>query len=445
MEPSFKHQYSDITTLYSFLDSERYNSETVRTVTIQVTNDCNLRCTYCYQHCKHSGNIDVNLAKKFIDDLLANKYKEYLDIDVVNFLIFDFIGGEPFIAIKEIEEITEYIELKFLLENSKFLYNHRYSFSSNGTLYRNECVQNYLKKYNGLISISVTVDGNKEVHDACRVFPDGSGSYDLAHEAQTALRKKYGYDGTKMTLSPENLPYLADSFIYMYNDGYTNIHMNCVFEDVWTEPSSYRELYKQGIKIIDWIIENKITNLTSMFFDMRCGKITEDTPNWCGGVGYMMSVSPSGNIYPCQRYSEISVDSSKIKPYVIGTVDSGINVTDVQKENIKNLQNVTAWSCSDEECRNCPIGISCAYCSAFNYETYGIVNKRTKFHCKTHKIRYLLAYYYKHMALKNGLDINDILLDIPDALLFTSIEIKDLLGDELFNHFNNFLIEINMI
>ena len=41
-------------------------------------------------------------------------------------------------------------------------------------------VQDFIKKYKDHLSLSITVDGHKELHDSCRIFADGTGSYDLA-------------------------------------------------------------------------------------------------------------------------------------------------------------------------------------------------------------------------------------------------------------------------
>ena len=49
-----------------------------------------------------------------------------------------------------------------------------FSICSNGVLYRDEKVQAFLRKWANRLSFSVTIDGNKELHDSCRVFPDGS-------------------------------------------------------------------------------------------------------------------------------------------------------------------------------------------------------------------------------------------------------------------------------
>lgn len=58
------------------------------------------------------------------------------------------------------------------------------------------------------------------------------------------------------------------------------------------------------------------------------------------------------------------------------------------------MRTVTRRSQSTDECFNCPIAAGCGWCSAFNYENFGTVNKRTTFICIMHKARALANVYY---------------------------------------------------
>ena len=65
--------------LYDTKLSQLYFEQTldkpVKTVTLQVTEDCCMACTYCYQHNKSKNKMNFETAKKFIDDL--SKYEEF--------------------------------------------------------------------------------------------------------------------------------------------------------------------------------------------------------------------------------------------------------------------------------------------------------------------------------------------------------------------------------
>ena len=48
--------------------------KTATTITFKVSEDCNLKCTYCYQINKSKSVMDFDTAKKFIDDILSDKF-----------------------------------------------------------------------------------------------------------------------------------------------------------------------------------------------------------------------------------------------------------------------------------------------------------------------------------------------------------------------------------
>ena len=70
-------------------------NKTIKTVTLQVTDDCNLRCTYCYQHNKGHHNMSVETAKNVIEMLLHDELKGYITTVDCSGIVIDFIGGEP--------------------------------------------------------------------------------------------------------------------------------------------------------------------------------------------------------------------------------------------------------------------------------------------------------------------------------------------------------------
>ena len=89
------------------------------------------------------------------------------------------------------------------------------------------------------LSFSVTVDGNKELHDSCRVFPDGHPSYDLAIAAAKDWVNKGGYMGSKVTIAPANVMHAYDAITHMIELGYNEINANCVYEEGWQTGSRH--------------------------------------------------------------------------------------------------------------------------------------------------------------------------------------------------------------
>lgn len=271
-----------------------------RTITFQVTDDCNLRCTYCYQINKGKHIMDFEIAKKFIDMLLDadENSNEYINTSNSPAIIIEFIGGEPFLAIDLIDQITDYFISQMILRQHPWATRYMISISSNGVLYFNPKVQQYIKKHMNHLSFNISIDGNKKLHDACRVFPDGTGSYDIAMRGVKHFTEVLnGRMGSKMTLAPENVIYTSEAVRGLIESGYSEINLNCVYEKGW-EQEHATILYYQLKELADYIIDNNLQDFLyiSMFQELLGCSIPEtDLDNWCFKAGTMI-LTPSGNI-----------------------------------------------------------------------------------------------------------------------------------------------------
>lgn len=368
------------------------------TFTFQVTEDCSLRCTYCYQPTKVHKYMTFDVAKVAIDQILdaaENDPDSVFAYDKIQGLIIDFIGGEPFLNIDLMLQIIEYFENELVRRNSPWLYFHKYSISTNGVAYFEPKVQYMMNTYENLLSVGVTVDGNRDLHDSCRLFPDGRGSYDYAIKAALDIRERYNQDGTKITIAPSNLVHLNDAIQNMLSMGFIYIHANCVFEDVWS-PEDATTFYYVLKELADWLLETDwdqhcyIALFEERFFnqtDMNNDK------NWCGGTGAMVALDCDGNYYPCVRYLPNSIGFAQ-KPFTIGNLKDGLYSTPKDRETRRFLESITKTSQSTKECLECPIASGCAWCSGYNYQCFGTPNKRATFICGMHKARALGNLYF---------------------------------------------------
>ena len=147
-------------------------SDEAQTITFIVTEDCNLRCKYCYiTHKSSNKKMKFETAKKFIDYILT------ADIRFSDSVIIEFFGGEPMLEMQLVDRISDYFKIRAFELNHKWAWNYRFNFATNGVNYSSTEVQAYIKKNYGKVSIGISIDGIKEKHDLNRVFPDGSGSY----------------------------------------------------------------------------------------------------------------------------------------------------------------------------------------------------------------------------------------------------------------------------
>ena len=296
-------QYNDmIARLYptEITELKSNNSDKIltRTVTFQVTDSCNLACTYCYQINKGTRVMKFETAKKLIDMLLTDdkRLNGYIELKKSPSIIIEFIGGEPFLQVELIEQICDYFVDKAIELRHPWGNNFAISICSNGVLYFDEKVQKFLNKYKNKISFSITIDGNKELHDACRIFPNGNPSYDLAVAGAQDWIKKGNYMGSKITIAPENLPYLYDAITHMVDLGYEEINANVVYENVW-EHRHAKEFYDQLIKIGNYFIDNNLVDnyYVALFSEDFFGPMEEnDNDNWCFRAGTKV-LTPYGN------------------------------------------------------------------------------------------------------------------------------------------------------
>ena len=387
-------EYGDSLNRYFYEENNKFT----RNITFQITDDCNLCCSYCYQHNKGHHKMPFEVAKKLIDGILTNdkSINNYVKSENAIGIVLEFIGGEPFLEVDLIDKIIDYFIEKCIILHHPWIDLFRVSICSNGVLYFTPKVQEFIKKHQTHLSFTISIDGNKTLHDACRVFPDGTGSYDLAIKAAKHYRKYYdAILSSKMTLSPDNINFVFPALVNLWENDYNFIYCNCIYEKGWTIEHA-KTLYYELKKVADYLLNNhleRIKGTSILNLDLSQQKNISDK-NYCGGDGNMLAVDYKGDLYPCLRYMESSIGQSQL-PYIIGNVNDGIGYNQQTKDMIAGLD-VTYKSQSPQECIDCPVSSECGWCSALNYQEFGTINKRTTYTCLMHKARVLANYYYQN-------------------------------------------------
>ena len=383
-----------------------------RNVTFVVTEACDAACVYCYECHKSNKSMSFETAKKIVD--LIFELSETDESTFINTktkaVILDFIGGEPLLNIDVIEKTCNYFWHKALKLNHPWANTFRISMISNGLNYFDERVQRFIRKYKSRLSFGITIDGDKEMHDACRIRPDGSGTWEQANAAQMHYHKTFNRKlNTKVTIAPSNLPYFDRTIKYFIENGYEDIYANPVFEEEWTVEQA--KLYYEKLKLVaDYIVANNLQDRVyfSVFDKDLFRPIPEEEQHpFCGGTGDMCAFGTDGTAYPCLRYMNLSLNGSQ--PEIrIGNADRGIYQTDAEKEILHDMASVTRRSSNDDECYNCQISSGCGNCSAWCYQKYGTYNKKDKGICWMHRARCLANKYYFNLI---GQDFNVLLPD----------------------------------
>jgi uncharacterized protein len=381
-----------------------------KSITFVVTEACNLNCTYCYEKHKTNRKMTKDVAKQAVDFMLNDSLVNgYYTKEESPCLTLEFIGGEPLLEIDLIDYIVDYFKVKAFELNHPWGVNYLVNITSNGVLYNSDKVQRFLNKNKGKVNVGMTIDGNKELHDKCRVFHDGSGSYDIVEQAAKTWIKNQHQVQTKITLCPENVMYLNDAIKNVWDIGVTGAHTNCVFEPGWTLKDA-RILYDEMIKLGDYLLENKnYAKYYCSLYDEAIGTKLVNTRNWCGGNGDMLAIAPDGRCYPCIRFMNYSLTNPNVTEQPIGDIWRGL---DKKEENpwllkLCGIDMITQCQHDDnKKCLTCPIAAGCSLCTGFNYDHFGDPNHKATYICDTHKARVLANVYYWNKLYKQ-LNLNE--------------------------------------
>lgn len=368
--------------------SKSWQKSESKNITFIVTKDCQLACKYCYLVGKNSKErMTWDVAKQAIDYILDHE-----DEMPEESVVWDFIGGEPFLEIELIDRICDYLKTEMFRRDHHWFNSYRFSFSTNGINYHEEKVQRFIAKNHDHLSIGITIDGTEQKHDMNRVYKgSGRGSYrDVVRNIPLWL-KQFPDAGTKVTISSPDLPYVKESVLHLYSLGIHEVNINCVFEDVWAEGDD-RIFEQQLIELADAIIDNGYyRDYACSFFSEHLGKpldcVTQNG-NWCG-AGRMLAVDAAGNFYPCTRFAQYSLRSKRA--WIIGNIRDGID-----HNKLRPFLTLDRCTQSPRKCIECEVAEGCAWCQGENYDAAltPTVFQRSTAICRMHKARVRANNYY---------------------------------------------------
>jgi uncharacterized protein len=173
------------------------------TMVLNVTNKCNLACTYCYEYGEDKIVDTENGRKpKFMSEVTAR--------DAVDFMLKEsgtsprahltFFGGETLLNFPVLKTTVAYARRR-AAELGKVV---DFSLTTNATLLRPEIVEFLIENE---VGVTISIDGPKEMQDRFRVFHDGSGSYDAVMPKIRDLLHKHRTRpiGARVTLTRQTL------------------------------------------------------------------------------------------------------------------------------------------------------------------------------------------------------------------------------------------------
>jgi uncharacterized protein len=300
----------------------------LNTMVMNVTNQCNLACTYCYEY-GEDKIVDTEHGKqsKFMSEATARESVEFLLRESGAVAHLTFFGGETLLNFPVLKSTVAYARRR-AAEAGKTI---DFSLTTNATLLKPDIIE-FLAENE--IGVTVSMDGPRELQNRFRVFHNGSGSYDtVAPNIRELLRRHRSRPiGARVTLTSGTLDisriykHLTEEF------GFWEVG----FAPVTTSPGQTYAIGEQGFdrmlgqfrelahEFAEHAAGNRhhgFSNVKDTLEEIHKG-VSKAFP--CGAGLGLMGVSTDGDVAVCHRFA--GSDNHKL-----GDVRSGID-RDAQAE-----------------------------------------------------------------------------------------------------------------
>ena len=346
----------------------------IKALCINIAHDCNLRCQYCFAGQGGYGQwrmlMSFDVARRAVDFLIAHSGpREHCELD--------FFGGEPLMNWHVVQQTIDYVHKQEKKHGKKI----KMSLTTNGLLLDKEKVK-YLTDNH--ISLILSLDGRKEMHDRMRPGVHGEGTYDeIVKNLQYCVANRKGEEYyVRGTFTRYNMDFTTD-VIDMLDKGFPAVSMEPVVgedtadysikeEDLPRVKAEYDRLAKLFIAR-----EEEGRPFFSFHFNMDLwkGPCLPKRLRGCGAGHEYLAVVPNGDIYPCHQFVGR-------EGYVIGNVYEGL-------KNFKMMRDFRMNHVfSKPECVDCWAKFFCSGgCHANNEAFAGDIHKPFHITCEIQKKR----------------------------------------------------------
>jgi uncharacterized protein len=285
-------------------------------LSLQVTDACNLACSYCYFYDK----APITMSREIVDralDLLSRESDDSSPAWHIN-----LFGGEPTLR----PQLIRYICSQSSMAAESAGKSVSFSMTTNGTRFDQRLLD--LTTEFG-ISTMLSLDGNQQAHDRFRRYHNGRGSYEKIMGNLERLKAAPHFK-VRLTISPLTVEYLADSIEELIALGIRNIATSPVVEETWTEDhllTFAAQWQRVGARYIRERLQgNRLVIKGLDTLDARepleiC-RAPAASHFGCGAATTFVFVNAFGDIYPCHRYPGYF---NKSPDYRLGSVFTGID------------------------------------------------------------------------------------------------------------------------
>jgi len=294
----------------------------LQTLVLNLTNQCNLSCQYCYEFgadkvATPDGKpkfMNFETARTSIDFLLQQSAGRR-GVHVT------FFGGETLMNFPLLQKVVTYASERATEQGRSI----DFSLTTNATLLTPAIIE-FLS--GNRIGVTVSMDGPAELHDKLRVFANGTGSYDVIEPRVRALIQNH--KTRPITARVTMTSGVSDVVrIFRHLKDYLGFH-EVGFAPVTTSPNRLYAINERGMdgvleqfhvladEYLQYALRGEMhgfSNVSDTLSELYQG-VNKSHP--CGAALGLVGVGPSGDIAPCHRF----VDSDT---HAMGHISSGID------------------------------------------------------------------------------------------------------------------------
>ncbi len=335
-------------------ETEDEGSSYLDRLVIHVSNDCNLRCIYCYACGGDYGTQRTLMSMDMLHIALDRFFQHYEHIGSLQ-----IFGGEPLMNFPAVREICAYVAENEAKTGKKT----KVAIVTNGTLINDEFIE-LVKKYK--MGVTISYDGEEKTNDQLRIFPNHAGSSSVILQKAKALYDATGepntIEVTYTQLHVENHVGIP-GIVRRIRELLPNVGIHLV--PVYGEEGAPYTLKDYGMfpDSVDAMFQGdrKDAPLYSLVQHIFEGLSEHDPDNLyiCGaGVG-TLSVSVEGEVYPCFMFTNM-------KALSLGNVqDEQVFEREQFHSRLEKLRRFNDKRLN-EACRNCFARTLCTGCLGTN-------------------------------------------------------------------------------
>lgn len=310
--------------------AEIQNKRAISVLYMMLTDGCNLSCTYCFEDTHEIKEFRSVLMREHIShaalDLTASLIQKY-PLEPERCLTIQFYGGEPLLNFPVLRSSVLYAEE--LIKQGLFPSNTEIAMVTNGVLldpHRNSeraaKMAEFFAKHE--ISVGISLDGPKEIHDTYRVNKSNAGSFQSALAGYRLLADCGVKVGVSCTLTPKVVDNFSEVLAFFENE--LGIKQGLSFNILHYTPSvAIDGCYYE--KVAECILQAFPRFRDSDKWEDRMMRKAESfayqemTFADCAAIGHQLVISPEGQIGICQdfikprKYFNHSVFDKKFDPY----------------------------------------------------------------------------------------------------------------------------------